>query len=65
LRFYTAGGAYASFEEDAKGSLSVGKLADVVVLTEDLFAGPPERILGSRVLLTIMDGRIVHRAAGP
>jgi hypothetical protein len=65
LRFYTAGGAYASFEEDAKGSLGAGKLADVVVLSEDLFASPPERILASKVLLTIMDGRIVHRAPGP
>jgi predicted amidohydrolase YtcJ len=65
LRAYTAGGAHASFEEDAKGSLGVGRLADLVVLSEDLFAGPPERILTTRVLLTIMDGRIVHRAPGP
>ena len=64
LRAYTAGGAYASFEEAGKGSLGVGKLADLVVISEDLFLGPPERILAARVLLTMMDGRVVHRDPG-
>jgi hypothetical protein len=64
LRHYTSDGAYASFEEAEKGSLAPGKLADLVVLSEDLFASPPETILRTRALLTVMDGRIVHRAAG-
>lgn len=64
LRHYTSDGAYASFEEGVKGSLGVGKLADLVVLSEDLFGGPPETILATKALLTIMDGRIVHRAPG-
>lgn len=64
LRHYTADGAFASFEEGAKGSLGVGKLADLVVLSENLFGGPPETILATKALLTIMDGRIVHRAPG-
>lgn len=64
LRHYTVDGAYASFEESVKGSLAGGKLADLVVLSEDFFVGPPETILKTRALLTIMDGRIVHRAPG-
>ena len=62
LRHYTIDGARASFEEDVKGSLRAGKLADLVVLSEDLFAGPPEAILRARVVLTVMGGRVVHRA---
>jgi hypothetical protein len=61
LRHYTVDAAYASFEEGLKGSLTPGKKADLVVLSEDLFQGPPEAILKARVLLTVMDGRIVHR----
>ena len=61
LRHYTIDAAYASFEEKQKGSLSTGKLADLVVLSEDLFQQAPEAILKTRVLLTLMDGRVVHR----
>jgi predicted amidohydrolase YtcJ len=63
LRHYTIDGAYASFEESEKGSIAPGKRADLVVLSEDLFRQPPEAILKTRVLLTVMDGRVVHRAA--
>jgi predicted amidohydrolase YtcJ len=62
LRHYTADAAYASFEERVKGTLTAGKLADLAVLSEDLFASPPEAILRTQVLLTVMDGRVVHRA---
>ncbi len=62
LRHYTIDAAYASFEEDAKGSLSPGKLADLVVLADDLFRAPPEAILKTRVLLTVVGGRVVYRA---
>lgn len=61
LRHYTIDGAYASFEEMQKGSLSAGKLADLVVLSEDLFQKAPETILQTKVLLTVMDGRVVYR----
>ena len=64
LRHYTIDGAYASFEDAEKGSLAPGKRADLVVLSEDLFAQPPEAILKTRVLLTLMEGRIVHRTEG-
>jgi predicted amidohydrolase YtcJ len=63
LRHYTIDGAYASFEEDDKGSISLGKRADFVVLSEDLFRAAPEGILKTKVLLTAMDGRVVHRDA--
>jgi len=62
LRHYTIDGAYASFEESEKGSIAAGKRADLVVLSEDLFRQPPDAILRTRVLLTVMDGRVVHRA---
>ena len=64
LRHYTIDAAYASFEEADKGSIAVGKRADIVVLSEDLFAEPPEALLKAKVLLTLMDGKIVHRDAG-
>jgi hypothetical protein len=62
LRAYTRGSAYAAFEEKDKGTISPGKLADVVVLSEDLFRIPPERIKDARVEITIVGGRIVYRA---
>ena len=61
LRSYTTAAAYASFEEDEKGSLAVGKLADLVMLDRDLFKVAPENIRDARVLLTVVGGKIVHR----
>ena len=63
LRHYTIDAAYASFEENDKGSITEGKRADFVVLSEDLFSAAPEAILKTKVLLTAMDGRVVHRDA--
>jgi len=60
LRHYTSDAAYASFEEGIKGSLTEGRLADVIVLSEDPFKGPPETLLKTKVLLTLMDGKRVH-----
>jgi len=60
LRHYTIDAAYASFEEGIKGSLTEGKLADVVVLSEDPFKGRPETLLKTKVLLTLMDGKRVY-----
>jgi len=62
LRAYTRGCAYAAFEEKDKGTISPGKLADLVVLSEDLFRIPPERIKDARVEITIVAGRVVYKS---
>jgi predicted amidohydrolase YtcJ len=61
LRHFTIDGAYASFEEERKGSLAAGKLADLVVLSRDVIAAPPAALLDTRVLMTVMNGKIVYR----
>ncbi|MEQ8860465.1 MAG: amidohydrolase [Pseudomonadales bacterium] len=58
---YTRNGAHAGFEEDRKGSLSTGKLADVVLLDRDILTVPVDRIGGARVERTIVGGRTVYR----
>jgi predicted amidohydrolase YtcJ len=63
LRHFTVDAAYASFEETRKGRLAPGQLAVLVVLSEDILAPPVERILRTRVLLTVMGGRDTYRAA--
>ncbi len=60
LRAYTLGAAYAGFDEDALGSLEPGKWADLVVLSEDPTACPPERLRGIQVVKTYVAGRQVH-----
>jgi predicted amidohydrolase YtcJ len=57
---YTVGSAYASGEEDRKGSLEPGKLADAVVLSDDIFHIDPVKIQDTKVDLTIFDGRIIY-----
>jgi predicted amidohydrolase YtcJ len=64
LRHYTQDAAYASFDESQKGTITPGKFADFVVLSEDLLALPPERLLDAKVLLTVMSGRETYRAPG-
>jgi predicted amidohydrolase YtcJ len=59
LRGYTYEGAYASFEEDRKGTLKVGMLADMVLIDRDLTAIAPETIRDAKVLKTIVGGRVV------
>ena len=59
LRAYTINGAYASFEEDIKGSLAPGKLADFVILDSNLFDVPEESLRGVRVLSTYVGGKQV------
>lgn len=61
IKYYTYGPAYASFEEGIKGTLEVGKLADMVVLSRDLLTIKPGRILGTKVLYTILGGKIVYQ----
>jgi predicted amidohydrolase YtcJ len=60
VRCTTINNAYASFEEDIKGSITPGKLADMVVLGEDIFSIAPETIKDVAVAMTIVDGRTVH-----
>jgi len=62
IEAYTMGSAYAEFGEKEKGSLTPGKLADVVVLDADLFAIPPEKIKDATVRATIVGGKIVYQA---
>ena len=57
---YTLGSAFAEFQENDKGSISAGKLADMVILSEDIFAIKPEAIRNVRVETTIVGGRIVY-----
>jgi predicted amidohydrolase YtcJ len=61
IKHYTLGSAYASFEEDIKGSLEAGKLADMVVLSHNLFEIEPREILETRVLCTILGGKVVYK----
>lgn len=56
---YTAGSAYAEFEEGKKGQLVPGQLADLAVLSQDIFAIPPFALPATRSELTMVDGRIV------
>ncbi len=60
LKYYTKGGAYASFEENYKGTLEPGKLADIVVLSKDITELPPSEILKTKVDMTIFDGKIIY-----
>ncbi len=60
VRAYTLGAAYASGEGHLKGSITPGKLADLVVLSRDIFQIAPMEILESRVEMTLFDGRIVY-----
>jgi len=59
IKLFTSGSAYASFGENIKGTLEPGKLADMVVLTKDLFTILPREILTTEAAYTILGGRIV------
>lgn len=63
LRLYTRNGAYCSYEESRKGSVERGKLADLVVLSEDVVTLPPERIPELQADLTMIDGIVEYEAA--
>jgi predicted amidohydrolase YtcJ len=60
LRSYTRNAAYAAFEEGEKGSLAVGKLADVTVLSKDILTVPEEEIKTARVDFTIVGGKVLY-----
>jgi len=64
IRVYTWNGAYITFEDDIKGSIEAGKLADMVVLDTDILTCPPGDIVKAKVLTTIVDGRVVYQRGG-
>ena len=57
LRFYTIGSAWFSFDDDERGSLEVGKLADLAVLSQDYMTVPVEQIGGLESVLTMVGGK--------
>jgi predicted amidohydrolase YtcJ len=63
VRAYTQGSAYAAFFDKQVGTLEVGKLADLAVLSQDIFSVPPDTIGKTRVLTTMVGGKIVYTAA--
>ncbi len=60
IRTYTAGGAYAEFQEAHKGTLRPGMLADLVVWSGDIFAVPPAEVQHDSVRITLLGGRVVY-----
>jgi predicted amidohydrolase YtcJ len=65
LRMMTSNAAWLSFEEGRKGSIEAGKLGDLVVLSDDYLACPPERIKDIHAVVTVLGGRVVYDAAAP
>ena len=63
LRFYTLGSAWFSFDEDTRGSLEAGKLADLAVLSEDYLTIPTERVGALESVLTMLGGNVVYAAS--
>jgi len=62
VRAYTVGSAYAEFQDTVKGTITPGKLADLVILSRDIFAIDPKEIEKVKVLMTMVDGRLVYEA---
>ncbi|MEP6916657.1 MAG: amidohydrolase family protein, partial [Acidobacteriota bacterium] len=58
---FTSGPAFASFDEQRKGSLKPGMLADLVVLSKDIFKAPASELASTTVAVTVFDGKIVYR----
>ena len=62
VRGFTYGSAYAEFQENVKGTIEVGKLADLIILSDDIFTIDPVKIGQAKVISTIMDGKIVYQS---
>jgi hypothetical protein len=62
LRHFTRDAAFAEHAEKEKGTIAVGKLADFVVLSQNLLTVPPERIKDTKVLLTVLGGQDTWRS---
>jgi len=61
IKCYTLNSAYASFEENIKGSIEVGKLADLIILSDDILSIDPVKIKDVKVELTVFDGKIIYQ----
>lgn len=61
IRCYTINNAYAAFEEEEKGSITPGKLADMVVLSDDILSIDPASIAAAHVTMTILGGKVIHQ----
>ncbi|MEP0860218.1 MAG: amidohydrolase [Ignavibacterium sp.] len=61
IKCYTLNSAYAAFEENIKGSIEVGKLADLIVLSEDILTIDPVKIKDAEVVMTVFDGKIIYK----
>jgi hypothetical protein len=64
LASYTVNNAYAAFEEEIKGTLTPGKLADITVLSEDIMTVPEDEILSAKVVYTIVGGEVRYQKPG-
>lgn len=62
VRAYTVGSAFAEFQENVKGTITPGKLADLVILSRDIFQIDAKEIEKANVLMTLLDGRVVYEA---
>jgi predicted amidohydrolase YtcJ len=63
LKAFTMWAAYAAFEEDLKGTISAGKLADFTVLSADIMKIPEPEILETKNVMTIIGGQVVYDSA--
>jgi predicted amidohydrolase YtcJ len=61
INAWTSGAAWASFDEHRKGVIKPGMLADLVVLSSDIFSGPASRLASTEVNVTIFDGKVVYQ----
>jgi predicted amidohydrolase YtcJ len=62
IRMYTINGAHLTFEEDLKGSIEPGKLADMVIIDRDILTCPEDEIKDTKVLRTFLGGKTVYKA---
>lgn len=62
LKAYTSAGAYSSFEENRKGQIKAGHLADVIVYSQNLFTVDPMKTHETKVVLTVFDGKVIYKA---
>lgn len=60
VRCYTYGSAYAEFQENEKGTIAIGMMADIAVLSQDIFSAKPDALPGTTSVLTLVGGRVVY-----
>lgn len=63
VKSYTVWAAYSNFEEDVRGTIENNKFADMIVLSEDIFSSPPEKLLTVQVLKTIIGGKVIFNSS--